>query len=89
MFCGSDGGGAHLGAGFDVELLRDAALIGAERQVGHHQAGLALTNDFVQVEVGPLALGGQGVVAGLAQLHGNGIEAAGRGKTLDGLGAGP
>ena len=57
--------------GLDAELVSDPFLVGAERQVGHDQAGLALTDDLVQVEVGPLAFRGQRIVPGLAQLHGD------------------
>ena len=63
-------------------------MVGAEGKIGHHQSGFALTDDFVQVEVGPLSLGGQGVVAGLAQLDGNGVIIAGLSHLFDRFRAG-
>ena len=82
-------GGPHFSARLDAELIGDPALVGAECQVGHDQAGLALADDLVEVEVSPFALGGEGVVTRLAKLHRDGVVIAGFGQKLHCIGAGP
>jgi hypothetical protein len=86
---GGDCGGAHFGARFDAKLLGDAPLVGAQGQVGHDQPRLAFAQHAIQVEVGPLALRRERIVAGLAQFHRNGVEPARGGQFAHGVSAGP
>ncbi len=89
LFLGHFRGRTHFCARLDAELLGDAALVGAQRQVGHHQTGLALADDPVEVEVFPVAFSLEGVKACWTQLDRHGVEPAAAGHLSDGLGTGP
>ncbi len=81
-------GGLQFRPRLDAELLGDAALVAAQRQVGHDQAGLAVADDPVQVQVLPGFPAFQRLQPRRAQLHGDGIELVLFGHVHDGVDAG-
>ncbi len=79
--------GAHLGADLDAELVGQALLVGRQRELGGNHAGAARAHDAEQVDVVPVIVAGQALVARLAQLDGDGLVTAGVDGSADIVGA--
>ena len=74
--CGFDRCGFQFGAGFDVQLFGQPALIRGQCQVGGKRGDLAFANHLDQVELGQGVRLGQRLVPLLVEFHGHRVEAA-------------
>ena len=82
-------GAALLGPGFDPEVIRQALLVGAQGQAGHHPIGVPLTDDPQQVQACHGVGVGERLVTAAAELHRHGVVAAAAEQFRDHIGAGP
>ncbi len=80
--------GAHFRPRLDAELVGQTLLIGAQREIGRHHAGLALAQYLEQIHLLEFAGAGERGMASVAEFDGDAVVVAGFDFVLHFFGAG-